>query len=73
MASAHVNVGVGKETKHAIVIPTDKDGIARLSLTNNDGVVDSHYLCEACGNFVAINPVLKYGDSLGINVPFVLC
>ncbi len=72
MADSHVNVGVGKN-KRAAVIPTNKDGIAQLRLTNNDDEVDFHYRCETCGNFVAIDPVVKYDDSLRINVPYVLC
>jgi hypothetical protein len=36
MSNSYVNVWVGTKRKEAMVIPTDKDGIARLRLTDND-------------------------------------
>ncbi len=72
MAGTHVNVWVGKERKSAMVIPTDKDGVASLLLTDKEGEVnvprgDGH------GSHVVINPVVKYDDDLEINAPYVLC
>src|ERR1700712_524322 len=37
---AHVNAWVGKERKAAIVIPTDKNGVAMLELTQDAGAVN---------------------------------
>ena len=73
MAASHVNVWVGSQRKEAIAIPTDKNGVARLRLTNNDDEVDIHNRCNGCGVFGVVNPVVKYDDSLRINVGYVLC
>jgi len=50
-------------------IPTDQNGIARLRLTENDSEIDVH---NQQGTGV-INPVVKYSDSLSVNVPYVSC
>jgi hypothetical protein len=75
MTASCVNVGVGagNEGKRTIAIPTDKDGIARLRLTDNDGEMDIHNRSKDCGLFGVINPVVKYDDFLAINVGYVLC
>jgi hypothetical protein len=51
LAGTHVNVWVGKERKWAIVIPTDKDGVASLVLTDKEGEVNFHVSlrCDRCG------------------------
>jgi hypothetical protein len=69
----NVGVGVGNERKKTIAIPTDKDGIARLRLTDKDGEIDIHDRWKDCGLFGVINPVVKYDDVLPINVGYVLC
>jgi len=61
MADSHVSVWIGNDRKAAIVIPTDKYGIA---LRRG---------CRNCVGTAAIYPVVKYDDSLRVNVPFVLC
>ena len=68
-----VGVGVGNERKKTIAIPTDKDGIARLRLTDNDNEINIHDRWKDCGLFGVTNPVLKYDDVLPINVGYVLC
>lgn len=68
-----VNVWVGRERKEAMSIPTDKDGVASLRLTDNDGQVDLHADGTRCGYFGVASPVVKLSDSLRINVGFVLC
>jgi len=75
IAASCVNVGVavGNEHKQTIAIPTDKDGIARLRLTNKDDEIDIHDRLKDCGLFGVINPVVKYDDVLPINVGYVLC
>lgn len=72
MAGTHVNVWVGKERKWAMVMPTDKDGVASLVLTDKEGEVNVP-LGDGDGAHVVANPVVKYDDDLGINAPFVLC
>ena len=63
------DVCVGVQMKNAtlpVYIPTDKDGVARLRLTLNDNEVDISYNVKlSCGGTGAINPVLKYNDTLG--------
>jgi hypothetical protein len=71
--AAHVNVWVGNVQKTAIAIPTGKDGIARLRLTGRDDEVDNPSRCKDCAEHVAIDPIVKYDDTLRVNVPFVLC
>ena len=68
-----VGVGVGNERKKTIAIPTDKDGIARLRLTDNDDEIDIRDRWKDCGLFGVINPVVKYDNVLPINVGYVLC
>jgi hypothetical protein len=72
MAGTHVNVWVGKERKWAMVIPTDKDGVAPLVLTDKEGEVNVPR-GGGDGPHVVISPVVKYDDDLGINAPHVLC
>jgi hypothetical protein len=60
---------VGARTKGAgdklSLIPADRDGVARLRLTQKDSEVDIPYDPKlGCGGNGAINPVLKYDDIL---------
>jgi hypothetical protein len=51
--------------KMSLYIPADKDGTARLRLTQEDSDVDISYNQKlGCGGTGAVNPVLKYGDTL---------
>lgn len=51
--------------KRSAFIPTDKDGVARLRLAQKDSEVDISYDPKlGCGGNGAINPVLKYDDTL---------
>lgn len=51
--------------KMTLFIPVDKNGVARLRLTQKDGEVDISYNPKlGCGGTGAINPVLKYDDTL---------
>lgn len=68
-----VNVWVGTARKEAICIPTDANGVARLRLTDNIGEIDIQNRSKHGGSIVAINPVLKYEDSLAIQVGYALC
>lgn len=68
-----VNVWVGNEQKDALAIPTDKNGIARLRLTDNDAEVNTQDRWKGCGEFGVINPVVKYEGSVSVNAGYVLC
>ena len=73
IADSCVNVWVGNARKEAMAIPTDKDGVAGLHLTESDGEIDVHNRWKACGDFGVINPVVKYSDSFRVNAGYVLC
>jgi hypothetical protein len=66
-AGSRVNVWVGKERKSAIVIPTDKDGVVSLALTEVKDEVNVPRV-EGYESRVLTNPVVKYDDDLQINV-----
>lgn len=72
-AGTCVNVWVGNERKDALAIPTDKNGIARLTLTGNDSEVDLHNIWKGCGAFGIKDPVVKFDSSLRVNAGYVLC
>jgi len=71
--SSYVNVWVGKERKQSIAIPTDGNGIARLQLTLDIAKINVPEPSKDRGSIVMVNPVLKYNDSIQINVPYALC
>lgn len=65
---ACVGVWMKKDTRMAVDIPTDKNGVARLRLTQRDNEVDISYSVRlGCGGNGAINPVLRYDGSLTTN------
>ena len=71
--SSHVNVWVGTERKEAIVIPTDRNGVARLRLTLNTGEINIPNPSEDRVSIVVDHPVVKYNESFEINAPYALC
>jgi hypothetical protein len=73
MAGSYVNVWVGKERKAATAVPTDKEGIASLRLTDRADGTGADEGSKACGPNCVLNPLMKYDDSLRLNVGFVLC
>jgi hypothetical protein len=73
MAATCVGVWVRQDRKDLVSIPTDKSGIAQLRLTDNDGEIDIHNRSKDCGLFGVINPVVKYDDTLRIDVGYALC
>lgn len=72
-ANTHVNVWVGTERKEAIAIPTDEKGVARVQLTLDTAKVNIPAPSKDRGSIVVANPVVKYSDTIAINVPYVLC
>jgi hypothetical protein len=65
VAGACVGVWMMKDTRMGVFIPTDKNGVARLRLTQKDNEVDISYNSKlGCGGNGAINPILKYDDTL---------
>lgn len=68
-ANTHVNVWVGTERKEAIVIPTDEKGVARVQLTLDTAKVNIPAPSKDRGSIVVANPVVKYSDTIAINVP----
>jgi len=72
MAHGCVNVGID-HIHHMLAIPTDKDGVALLHLTDIDAEVNTQSRWQGCGDFGVIKPVVKYSDTIGINAGYVLC
>lgn len=72
VSNSHVNVWVGTKRKEAMV-PTDKDGVARLRLTANDDEVNLHMRRKYAGDNVVIDPIVKYDEKFQVNVGFVIC
>jgi hypothetical protein len=73
IANSCVNVWVGDRQKDALAIPTDKSGVARLRLTDNDAEVNTQDRWKQCGEFGVIDPVVKFEGSITINASYVLC
>jgi hypothetical protein len=73
LANTCVNVWVGNERKDPLAIPTDRNGIARLQLTENDAELNTAHRSKDCGDFGVISPVVKYKDSVKVNVGYVIC
>jgi len=73
IANTCVNVWVGHERKDAMAIPTDKNCIAWLRLTDKGDGININNRWKGCGLFGVIDPVVKYDDSLRINAGYALC
>jgi hypothetical protein len=73
IANTCVNVWVGNEQRDALAIPTDKDGVAHLHLTENDSEVNTQEPWKTCGEFGVVNPVVKYKDFIKVNVSYFVC
>lgn len=67
-----MNVWVGNGRKDALAIPTDKYGVAALRLTSNADAIDIRH-GGVCGEFGVIDPVVKYADTVRVNVGYVTC
>ncbi|MDE1156277.1 MAG: hypothetical protein PW735_11195 [Acidobacteriaceae bacterium] len=70
--SSHVNVWVGTERTNAILVPTDKKGIARIQLTLDPTAENIPKPGKYASIFVE-HPILKYDGRLSINVPYAVC
>ena len=68
-----VNVWVGNGRKDAMALPANQDGVASLTLTQNDAQVDTQHVWKACGLLGVINPTVKYSDQIKINTSYVSC
>ena len=72
-AGSHVNVWVGTERKEAVSIPTDRNGVARLRFTDGPSDTTIPNTSNDRGSIVVTDPVVKYDESLRINVPYAWC
>jgi len=73
ISNACVNTWVGTERKSAMAIPTGKDGVAWLHLTDEDAKVDTQNRPKSCGEFGVVHPVVKYADTIQIVAGYVVC
>jgi hypothetical protein len=72
IANSFVNTWVGTQRKEAMAIPTDKNGIARLYLTNKDAEVNAQNPPNA-HDFGIVHPVVKYADTIRVVAGNVVC
>jgi hypothetical protein len=72
IADACVNVWVGNGRKDAMGISTDKYGVAALRRTGNADAIQIHD-GGACGALGVVDPVVKYADTIRVNVGYVAC
>jgi len=61
-----VNVWVGEKTVEALLIPTNRDGIALLHLVGSDRDTNVQRNGSACGGWGVVDPVVRYADKIGI-------
>ena len=73
MVNTCVNTWIGAGRKDAMAIPTDKDGVAQLHLTDKDAEVSTQSQPNSCGNFGVVHPVVKYADTIRIVAGYVVC
>lgn len=70
----HTCIDLGVDhVDYMLPVPTDKNGVARFSVTHNDANIDMQKRWEGCGNRGVIDPVVRYTDTFGIHVGYVLC
>src|SRR3569832_953555 len=69
---SYVNVWVGEHRKDSIAIPIDGSGVARLKLTE-DAAETNIPAASDFKSLVINNPVMKYEEPFGINVPYARC
>jgi hypothetical protein len=71
---AHTCIDLGVDhVDHMLAIPTDKDGVARFSMTDNAVEMSTQKHWEKCGSWGVIDPIVQYTDTFGIHVGYVLC
>jgi hypothetical protein len=66
-----VNVWIGEKSVESFVIPTNKDGIVFLQLTNDDRQVRSQK-GPACGGLGVIQPVVRYSETIRITADYYM-
>lgn len=73
IANTCVNVWVGDYQKDALAIPTNKNGVASLRLTDIDSETNTQNRWKQCGEFGVANPVVRFKNLITINAGYVLC
>lgn len=73
IANTCLNVWVGTERVNALSIPTDKNGIAVLRLTEENSEITTLNRWADCGAEGVINPILKYASTIKVNTGYVSC
>jgi hypothetical protein len=73
IANTCVNTWVGADRKEAMAIPTDKDGVAWLYLTDKDTDVNTQDHPKSCGDFGVAHPVVKYAVTIRVVAGYVVC
>jgi hypothetical protein len=52
---------------------TNQDGVTTLHLVREDAEIERHSQQLACGLSGAIDPTIKYDDTIGVRTSYVLC
>jgi hypothetical protein len=77
MANRCVNVWIGNrsepKSRPLLETQTDENGAISLRLTNEDTGIDDQKQRLVCGLSGVIDPVVKYGDTVGIRAGYVSC
>jgi hypothetical protein len=77
VANRCMNVWVGDRSNPRatplLETQTDTNGIIRLRLTDEDAKIDVQSQQLVCGLQGVINPIVKYGDTIGIRAGYVSC
>jgi hypothetical protein len=73
IANTCVNTWVGTERRDAMAIPTDKDGVAWLHVTDKDAEVKTQSQPKSCGDFAVVHPVVKYADTIRVVAGYAVC
>jgi hypothetical protein len=73
IANTCVNTWVGTGRIEAMAIPTDKDGVAWLYLTDKHTEVNTQNRPKNCGDFGVAHPVVKYADTIRVVAGYAVC
>ena len=72
MSHTCVDLGID-HINHMLAIPTDEDGVAKFSVTDNDAEINMAKPWNECGSWGVIDPIVKHDDMFGLHIGYVLC
>jgi hypothetical protein len=72
MSHTCVDLGIG-HIDHMLSIPTDGDGVAKFSVTDDDAEINMAKRWNECGSWGVIDPIVKHDGIFGLHIGYVLC